>query len=222
MEENSDPDGGSHWLAAEQMSQEHVKQESEELNRPEENEEDDHDSWNGENMVINVDPFQGHNYEEEKEETPLQSEENHSELPSVPEHITADSNFVPAVKRILRYPCLVCHKKFSTNDSLRSHMKIHNSSEMLKPHTCHLCYKSFLRKRELDRHITTHTGMKPFKCTNCDKRFGRKDKLVRHMRIHETGKASLHICQLCGVSFARKDSLAQHMRTHNTAEEQTV
>lgn len=135
-------------------------------------------------------------------------------LPPVPEHITADSDFT-----IKRYPCLICHQRFSTADDHRTHMLTHNSVDVFKPHVCPLCNKSFLRKRELDRHIAIHTGMKPFKCTNCDKRFGRKDKLVRHMRIHEN---KIFNCQICGNTFTRKDSLAQHMKTHNatTADEQ--
>ncbi|KRT82050.1 zinc-finger associated domain containing protein [Oryctes borbonicus] len=143
------------------------------------------------------------------------------ELPLIPEHITGDS-FTdnnssadnaeasrPPIEKLIRHPCLVCHKRFSSIEGLRVHMDMHTGN---RPHPCHICNKSFMRKRELDRHIATHTGMKPFKCTSCDKRFGRKDKLVRHMRIHDVNRE--HICIICGASFNRKDGLTHHMKTH--------
>lgn len=209
---------GTHWLDTE-GAQENLKQETDEIEQQTEDKvenEDEQENWNGENMVINVDPFQGQNYGGDKNEILVQNDENRT-LPCVPEHITADSEFGMQIKR---YPCLICHQRFATSESHREHMLSHNSMDIFKPHACHLCNKSFLRKRELDRHIATHTGMKPFKCSSCDKRFGRKDKLVRHMRIHETGKILIHTCPICGSSFARKDSLVQHMRNHNPVEEQ--
>lgn len=141
-------------------------------------------SWPGENMVINVDPF---NHEEENKE------EDDASLPRLPDHITGDGDAATAVDyedieqlkstvhAIKKYPCFVCHKRFSSAESLRFHAATHSGK---KPHVCAQCHKTFLRKRELDRHMTTHTGMKPFKCLHCEKRFGRKDKLVRHARIH--------------------------------------
>lgn len=176
----------------------------------ERNDKDDDDrSWNGENMVVNVDPFQGQNYEKD-----LPQNEG---LPCVPEHITADSDFTNQIKR---YPCLSCTQRFLTKELLAAHMLTHNSMDVLKRFSCSLCSKAFMKKRELDRHFVTHTGMKPFKCTSCDKRFGRKDKLVRHMKIHEQGRSVLHTCPFCNSSFTRKDAFAQHIKSHNQVEEQ--
>lgn len=162
------------------------------------------DGWaSSENMVISLDPY-NHDL------TP-QPEEN-GQLPCVPEHITGDSFAVTAAAKkpeIKRYPCLTCHKRFSSSEGLRLHLAVHSGE---RPHVCTICTKAFMRKRELDRHMATHTGMRPFKCTSCEKSFGRKDKLVRHMRIHDINRE--HVCPVCGASFNRKDGLTHHMKTH--------
>ena len=115
-----------------------------------------------------------------------------------------------------RISCQLCYKHFSNIGNLNVHMRMHGSSNIGRPHLCTLCGKAFMRKRELDRHTATHTGMKPFECLSCDKRFGRKDKLVRHMRIHDVVRE--HICDICGASFNRRDGLTHHMRTHTKDE----
>lgn len=162
---------------------------------------------NSENMVISVDPY-NHDVNEENNAQ--------NNLPCVPEHITGDSfsNELPPQENktkqdIKRYPCLTCHKRFSSFEGLRLHSAIHSGD---RPHVCSICSKAFMRKRELDRHMATHTGMRPFKCTSCEKSFGRKDKLVRHMRIHDINRE--HVCVVCGASFNRKDGLTHHMKTH--------
>lgn len=189
---------------------------------PEEDGCEDQESWSGENMVINVDPF-GHEEGANIQNTDNKDESGAEEqdvLPRVPEHITGDSGFSISgtnTQQVKRYPCFVCHKRFTSADSLRHHMQQHSTED--KPHGCHLCPKSFSRKRELDRHIATHTGMKPFKCTNCDKKFGRKDKLVRHMRIHESREDKTLTCPICFAGFMRKDTLTQHLKTHSSVED---
>lgn len=195
-----------------------IKEEIVDGEEPEEPEDyEGRDNWNGESMVINVDPF-GHSSETVvPSAASVTSIDQPGHLPRVPEHITADSTLEThspsrMQQTILpkRYPCLICHKRFSSADILRQHSRIHAGES--RPFSCHMCTKSFLRKRELDRHLATHTGMKPFQCSSCDKRFGRKDKLVRHMRIHE--QTSMHQCTTCGASFTRKDGLITHIKTH--------
>lgn len=175
------------------------------------------DGWtNSENMVISLDPY-NHDMTPHPEENgqPLPQQETHEQnnLPCIPEHITGDSFSVPPMENkkpeIKRYPCLTCHKRFSSFEGLRLHSAVHSGD---RPHVCSICTKAFMRKRELDRHMATHTGMRPFKCTNCEKSFGRKDKLVRHMRIHDINRE--HVCAVCGASFNRKDGLTHHMKTH--------
>lgn len=204
--------------------------------------EDKHDGWtSSENMVINVDPFNhdtygnpgstpqsDHTSELEPaingQDVPAEDASEHSDLPPVPEHITGDSFSGGEMHKekkpkmdVKRYPCLTCHKRFSSFEGLRLHSSVHSGN---RPHVCGICNKAFMRKRELDRHMATHTGMRPFKCTSCEKSFGRKDKLVRHMRIHDINRE--HVCVLCGASFNRKDGLTHHMKTHVKEDSDTV
>lgn len=200
-----------------------------------------------ENLVINIDPFTNHSFNNNEVLNEIKNESSDNttindhdlpkvpdhmmdkfstrsqtteDLPHIPEHITGDSlsssvtHNIQTIKKEFNFSCLICNKKLSNPDSLKTHTLSHSGD---RPHECQVCQKTFLRKRELDRHLATHTGMKPFRCTSCDKRFGRKDKLVRHMRTHSVERE--HTCVICNSSFNRRDTLAQHMKNHSKDEE---
>ena len=61
----------------------------------------------------------------------------------------------------------------------RNWMKYNESPAAL----CHLCDKSFVTKKSLDRHIEQiHLrNLEPMKCQICDKKFDYKHNLERHM-----------------------------------------
>jgi uncharacterized Zn-finger protein len=47
---------------------------------------------------------------------------------------------------------------------------------------CGICFKIYVSKHHMERHMTTHGGIK-FKCNYCESRsFTYKDNLTRHMR----------------------------------------
>lgn len=194
-------------------------------------ESDDSDSEHG--MVINIDPYQHEQYEQDAGD--MQNEESNDvlDLPPVPDHISGEAHdladFLKAhmaegeesflenghkpkakYKTKKTFKCSQCPKKLSNLDNLRRHMYIHMG---IKNHVCPVCNKSFARKRELDRHSIVHTGFKPFACDMCDKRFGRKDKLIRHIRIHD--EQNYFQCNECDASFARKEGLLIHQKLHN-------
>ena len=88
--------------------------------------------------------------------------------------------------------CAICKKTFPDKDGLLFHLKVHtgaraakNASE--KIHQCHECGKKFYTRKDVKRHMITHTKKKDFLCQFCPQRFGRKDHLTRHLRTSHTG-----------------------------------
>lgn len=88
--------------------------------------------------------------------------------------------------------CLICKKEFDDKHQLLFHLKIHtgaraakNSTE--KTHSCFECGKKFFTRKDVKRHMITHTKLKDYLCQHCPQRFGRKDHLTRHLRTSHSG-----------------------------------
>lgn len=111
-------------------------------------------------------------------------------------------------KKSNKFSCKVCSKQFTYHKSYVSHAKIHHEynldelgnelvlskdtecsskskdesddEEMLSEDLqCTKCGKLFATKRNLKRHLLTHTGLK-YNCPMCCKEFSRIDKLKEH------------------------------------------
>ncbi|CAC5369775.1 KRAB [Mytilus coruscus] len=104
---------------------------------------------------------------------------------------------------------------------------------------CKICFKSFVTRFVLDRHMMIHTGTKKFECKICDSTYSRKDLMERHMKRkhyaekvlkcnicniickdevglkyhksvkHEDGDVKLE-CTICSATFSRIKSLRKH------------
>ncbi|XP_060532918.1 zinc finger protein 616-like [Cylas formicarius] len=86
-------------------------------------------------------------------------------------------------------------------------------TDVVKPHACDICLKSFKRREHLYQHIKLHTGFRPYKCTQCSKSFMRKEHLLRHMTLHSGIRN--YECDICNKCFSRNDNLLKHKKTHD-------
>ena len=74
--------------------------------------------------------------------------------------------------------CHLCHKRYSREDHLLSHMKsVHGEKG-----ECSICSKILSSPQALKRHMLTHSSDRSFDCTLCPKTFKRADTLRHHER----------------------------------------
>ena len=90
------------------------------------------------------------------------SKVNQNEI-KISENEEDDESLIIAITKKKKHPCPHCHKSYSSNFSLKQHIKdVHLG---LKPFKCDDCGKSFSRKSSLKTHIKdVHLKLKPFEC----------------------------------------------------------
>ena len=108
------------------------------------------------------------------------------------------------------FECDICHKRYSSRQSLRNHKRIHTDQY---PFKCGICDKGFYNCAILKIHKRIHTGEKPFECNFCGKKSTKKSNMKRHERTH-TGEKPFE-CNLCGRNFRQKVHLESHERVHH-------
>lgn len=84
---------------------------------------------------------------------------------------------------------------------------------------CPECGKSFTQKKNLNAHLSIHTGDKPFPCTICDKRFAKEVRLRLHLQRHSNATTNdklatieKHVtCPLCSTRFFEFETFKTHL-----------
>lgn len=107
------------------------------------------------------------------------------------------------------FHCSQCSKMFKTRDQLEYHSVRHAE---VKPFSCEVCGKSFMREKGLINHKRIHEGT-GFMCDVCGKSFVSPRVLEDHSSIH-TGERP-HVCDVCGKSFRLRANLRNHRQVHN-------
>jgi len=96
--------------------------------------------------------------------------------------------------------CTVCHKRFTTKQSLTIHSKRHDGENL--QYQCTYCEKRFANQQHLQRHMNVHSSK--YKCTECGKCFCNKTSLAVHRRIHSGEKP--FECTVCSKRFTASQS----------------
>jgi len=109
-----------------------------------------------------------------------------------------------------RMKCQLCPLKFASQDEIDEHQRLHHPEfwtvkeiereARLKECRCTICGKQYERKKNLEKHMVTHTeeGSK-FKCEICGTGVSDAWKLKRHMMKH-TGDYPFR-CEICDKGF---------------------
>nr|XP_057915672.1 zinc finger protein ZFP2-like [Doryrhamphus excisus]XP_057915673.1 zinc finger protein ZFP2-like [Doryrhamphus excisus] len=109
--------------------------------------------------------------------------------------------------------CDVCGKTFRCRSALKTHEVIHLG---VKPHSCDLCPKAYMRINDLEHHKKTvheDSGEQTRRsgsllCDFCGKEFKFRSQLAAHLQTHTDERP--HLCDVCGRKFCRQSQLERH------------
>lgn len=115
----------------------------------------------------------------------------------------------------LHFTCTVvnCGEKFSTNEQLDTHMKLHIG---VKPFTCEICGKVCQTESKLKAHQASHAsdGIKPV-CEICERNFSSRSALNKHRKMLHKPKP--HICPHCNSGFEERKYMIIHAKRAHDA-----
>jgi uncharacterized Zn-finger protein len=84
-------------------------------------------------------------------------------------------------KEVKLHQCPLCDHVSKRKYNLTTHIKTHDKSRV-KEFDCSQCTKSFDRRHDRDRHLSTvHRGERVFNCKECRTQYSRRDALNRHL-----------------------------------------
>jgi hypothetical protein len=160
-----------------------------------------------EDLVINVNPFNGDDDSEEKFKLhKCDCGKSFSRATHLKRHkLTHEEG---------KIQCSICDKKFTRLDHLNLHVASNHNDA--KPFQCDVseCKKGFIRQEHLKKHIEAkHSEETKDKevCDICEKSFSTKKNLRTHMKTHSAELAKGLTCKYCNVEFGEKTELNEHM-----------
>lgn len=112
--------------------------------------------------------------------------------------------------------CDTCGKRFTSAESLRSHIRGHLN---IKPFVCSHCSKGFRTRLLLNQHLHIHTGIKLFRCELCDKAYAKWESLNIHKRKHSG--IMPYQCKKCESRFDTLGKLKRHRELYHVTSETT-
>ena len=115
--------------------------------------------------------------------------------------------------------CNICDKNFSSENSLKMHLKTHSKSDdEYKPHICDICFKAFPQKANLNVHkrdVHEYLKLRKHVCSICQKVFPTNTSLLRHMKVHlRREDREKFECSKCGIEFLTKYSFQKHIKAN--------
>ena len=119
------------------------------------------------------------------------------------------------------FTCPDCSKLFANAYGLRAHQKIHDlkkseSTDTLGQIKCpkKRCLKTFLKKQDLDDHLSNHDFQHKCSFDGCSKRFSKRCILKQHEANHSQDRPFKCFVETCTKSFATKQKLSRHELIH--------
>ena len=110
---------------------------------------------------------------------------------------------------ILSFGCMICETKFTNEEQLKRHEKIHVNERL----QCDICLKTFTHPNGFAQHKKSHIEQR-FECSEigCDQIFRTSFNLKKHVKSHKEIKKL--DCDICGRHFGGAWNLKRHMLTH--------
>ena len=79
--------------------------------------------------------------------------------------------------------CNTCGNKYTNLVSLKNHIRKHHEQKDKYKSKCDICNVE-VDKKQLESHMTKHTGFKTYQCSYCEKDFAQKQTLKLHEKLH--------------------------------------
>ena len=106
------------------------------------------------------------------------------------------------------YQCLVCERKFSTEDRLARHSSLHNRKKLFE---CTVCGKLFSDKDTHNQHMHSHSEERS------DESGVRNERLTVNVhpdQVVTDARETVYQCSQCEREFSTEDRLARHRSLH--------